>query len=160
MTATDPKRTVEKSGVKCRLVTQSDCGNRSAIHEHTRVGPSGNGMRRTVLIALVGAVPATLLSVLAFLLAGVGSGLIAEGDIASGVFSLGYGLIAILGTISLWFAAFCPITLQIRLGLVGGVLTALPWLFVIARDGPGISDPNAIGLFSCLDALLSSLVFL
>ena len=107
-------------------------------------------MFRTVLITLVGAVPATLLSVLAFLLAGVGSGLIADGDIADGILSIAYGLIAILGTISLWFAAFYPITLPIRLGLVGGVLTALPWLFVIARDGPGISDPKTIGLFFLL----------
>ena len=104
-------------------------------------------MLRTVLITLVGAVPATLLSVFAVLLVGVGSRLVADGDMAGGFFFIAYGLIAILGTTSLWFAAFRPITLRTRLGLVGGVLAVLPWLFVIAFDRSGISDPKAIGLF-------------
>ena len=56
-------------------------------------------MLRTVLITLVGAVPATLLSVFAVLLVGVGSRLVADGDMAGGFFFIAYGLIAILALV-------------------------------------------------------------
>ena len=92
-------------------------------------------MLRTSLILLFGAVPATLLSILALYLAALGLSFVAEGHVASGLASIAYGAGAITGTIALWFSAFRVPSAQIKLGIFIGLLTALPWLPVLFSGG-------------------------
>ncbi len=92
-------------------------------------------MLRTLLILLFGAVPATLLSILALYLVAIGFSFIDRGHVASGLANIAYGVGAITGTIALWFSAYRMPSAQIKLGILIGLLTAAPWLPVLFSGG-------------------------
>ena len=105
------------------------------------------GIIRIALTILLGAVPATYLSVIPAVFVGLGAFELADGIRYEGGFPTSfalfmlYGLAALYGTLSLWLVPFTGPKMFVIVGLVAGMLAISPFAYAAVFD-PWLYDKD------------------